>query len=298
MKHLLIVSALLFAGYAFTFPQTANTGKNTVTYWGAKGDGTTDDSKAIQRAIDAAKGTLFFPPGAYLIRKGLVVNSDNIVLMGSGKNTASIIVSACNENILTINGFQNSVNGLAIDGNGNSKSGKGYNLKGSGIVVNGNANEVIECVVQNCAGNGIVAEYPNHGKNIMRCKVYTCKGAGIISTCNDLYIRDCEIGNNEGNQQVILAGANNRMYNCHVWSGDQYTPNPNTVGIEIRGDGFQVHGCTLDRNNSWGISINPNPQQNVGSGIIMGNWFYQNGSDIRSLVKSPKIIIEHNSFQQ
>jgi hypothetical protein len=292
MKYSLIVLSLLLAGYAFTQPEITGTLKSTVTYWGAKGDGKTDDTKAIQKAIDNTKGVLYFPPGAYVISKGLTVNSDNVVLMGSGKNTASVLVLTANVDAITLNGIRCTVDGLAIDGNKTCKD---------GIVINGTQSEVANSIIQNCKGNGINAPYvqgQNHNKNIRNCKVYTCRQAGIVVSSNDMYIRDCEIANNEGNQQVILAGANNRMYNCHIWSGDQFNPNPNTVGIEIRGDGFQVQGCVLDRNNSYGISINPNPQQTVGSGIILGNWFYQNGSDLHSTVKSQKIIIEHNSFQQ
>ncbi len=292
MKNLLLALTLLLTASAFTLAQLAGTSKNTVTYWGARGDGRTDDTRAIQKAIDNTKGILYFPPGAYVISKGLIVNSDNVVLMGSGKNTASILVIAALVDGVTLNGLLCAVDGLAIDGNKTARD---------GIVINGTQSEVANCIVQNCKGNGINAPYvqnQNHNKNIRNCKVYTCRQAGIAVSSNDMYIRDCEIANNEGGQQVLLAGANNRIYNCHVWSGDQFNKNPNSVGIEIRGDGFQVQGCVLDSNNSSGISVSPNPQQYVGSGIILGNWFYQNGSDIRSTVKSPKIIIEHNSFQQ
>lgn len=292
MKHLYILLTLLTAGCAFTPPEITGSSNNTVTYWGAKGDGKTDDTKAIQKAIDNTKGILYFPAGAYLISKGLAVNSDNVVLMGCGKNTASILVLTAWVDAVTLNGMLCTVDGLAIDGNKTCKD---------GIVINGTQSEVADCIIQNCKGNGIDAPYvqgKNHNKNIRNCKIYTCSQAGITVSSNDMYICDCEIANNEGNQQVILAGSNNRIYNCHIWSGDQFNPNPNTVGIEIRGDGFQVHGCVLDRNNSYGISINPNPNQHVGSGIILGNWFCQNGSELHSAVKSQKIIIENNSYQQ
>ena len=212
----------------------------SVIDFGAKGDGTTDDTRAIQKAIDAAKGIVWFPPGAYLVTRGLVVKNDNVVLMGCGKNTASILVAAAYFDVVTIKGMRSSVNGLAIDGNKTCKD---------GIVINGTQSEVENCIVQNCLGNGIVAPYPNHNKNIRNCKVYTGKQARILVSSNDMYIGDCEIANNEGNQQVILAGANNRIFNCHIWSGDQFKPNPNTVGVEIRGNGFQVQACVFDRNN-------------------------------------------------
>jgi hypothetical protein len=289
MRTLLL--AILLTGGGLTAAEAQN---NNAVLWlsvsafGAKGDGNTDDTRAIQKAINSAKGILYFPPGAYVISNGLVVNSDNVVLMGSGKNTASILVLTSYSDAITLNGIRCTVDGLAVDGNKRCKD---------GIVINGTQSEVADCIIQNCRGNGITAPYvqgQNHNKNIRNCKVYTCRQAGILVSSNDMYIRDCEIANNEGDQQVILAGANNRMFNCHVWSGDQFNPNPNTSGVEIRGDGFQVQGCVFDRNNRYGVNVNPNPSQFIESGIICGNWFYQNGSDIHSSITRPRIIIANN----
>ena len=211
-------------------------------------------------------------------------------MLGSGRNTASILVCTAYVDAITINGLRSSVDGLAIDGNKTSRD---------GIVINGTQSEVSNSIIQNCAGNGIVANYKegqNHNKNIRNCKVFTSKLSGIVVSSNDMYIRDCEVANNEGDQQVLLAGANNRIYSCHVWSADQYVPNPNTIGIEIRGNGAQVNGCVLDRNNSFGISFNPNKQQVVTSGIVIGNWFYENGGDIHIGEGVKNIIETGNSF--
>ena len=58
--------------------------------WGAKGDGTTDDTTAINNAIDSLDSTLggvvFFPPGNYLTTDQIHVNGKNfITLQGSGQ---------------------------------------------------------------------------------------------------------------------------------------------------------------------------------------------------------------------
>lgn len=51
---------------------------------GAKGDGTTDDTAAIQAAVDAAGagGTVYFPPGTYLCRRIIGTGKSNITLHG------------------------------------------------------------------------------------------------------------------------------------------------------------------------------------------------------------------------
>lgn len=59
-----------------------------IRWFGAKGDGTTDDTAAIQAAIDAAEaaggGVVLFTPGTYLISATLTVNGDCVVLKGGG----------------------------------------------------------------------------------------------------------------------------------------------------------------------------------------------------------------------
>lgn len=62
-----------------------------VKAYGAKGDGTTDDTSEIQSAIDAAGlaggGIVFFPEGTYLISSALTVYEDNVVIQGIGNGT-------------------------------------------------------------------------------------------------------------------------------------------------------------------------------------------------------------------
>lgn len=66
------------------FVKLAAASPATVAEFGAIGDGVTDDSAAIQAAINAAAGgELFIPPGTYLINTTLVLpNGGNIALRG------------------------------------------------------------------------------------------------------------------------------------------------------------------------------------------------------------------------
>ncbi|HEU5158143.1 MAG TPA: glycosyl hydrolase family 28-related protein [Streptosporangiaceae bacterium] len=97
------------AGY-FEFPgsypnDTDSDGKVTMTSqlttcdpydvkaYGAAGDGITDDTAAIQAAIDAAVaaggGVIYFPPGTYEISEAIALASD-LVLQGAGMNVSVI----------------------------------------------------------------------------------------------------------------------------------------------------------------------------------------------------------------
>ena len=67
-----------------------------VKFYGAKGDGITDDTKAIQDAIDFVSskggGKLFFPSGTYIVtpvkrNSCLIIQSDNIEVYGNGDNS-------------------------------------------------------------------------------------------------------------------------------------------------------------------------------------------------------------------
>lgn len=63
--------------------------------YGAAGDGTTDDTTAIQDAIDAVcaagGGVVYFPAGTYLISATLTVICDGVALLGDGPAAAVIL---------------------------------------------------------------------------------------------------------------------------------------------------------------------------------------------------------------
>jgi polygalacturonase len=56
----------------------------SVKWWGAKGDGFTDDSGAIQTALNMtpAGSALLFPAGTYVVNAGLVIKNSNVTIRG------------------------------------------------------------------------------------------------------------------------------------------------------------------------------------------------------------------------
>ena len=102
---------------------SANIGVN-VQDFGAMGNGEVDDTLAIQSAIDSlptstpfgtkrAGGTLYFPPGKYLISDSLVIGpqKNNITLLGAGNGVSIIHMTASGRAAVAVTG-QNSGSGF------------------------------------------------------------------------------------------------------------------------------------------------------------------------------------------
>lgn len=83
-------------------------GMYNVLSFGAVGDGVTDDTAAIQLAIDTAEtdgyGTVYFPPGRYKTTSGLTVTASNISLKGAGRGASFIFPYQTTGDVLLFQG--------------------------------------------------------------------------------------------------------------------------------------------------------------------------------------------------
>ena len=91
-------------GRLFTFPTSGESGIGkviNVCFFGAKGDGVTDDTIAIRNARDESKNTglpLYFPPGTYLVH-GTIQLFSNMIVCGDGANTVIKKKQAITQNL-------------------------------------------------------------------------------------------------------------------------------------------------------------------------------------------------------
>ena len=101
-----------------------------VKAYGAKGDNSTDDTAAIQAAMDAATsgGVVYFPRGTYLVSAALTV-SYSVTLLGDGVGVSVIFVKASSVTItstsfvlITFDGTDVGIDGLTIDGNSTNQT--------------------------------------------------------------------------------------------------------------------------------------------------------------------------------
>ncbi|WP_318626887.1 right-handed parallel beta-helix repeat-containing protein [Paenibacillus polymyxa] len=129
-----------------------------VKVFGAVGNGTTDDTAAIQLAIDSASllggGNVYFTPGVYLC--GPLTLRDNVRLMGSGKITTTLkFKDAGNDHILSGTSIQNvGITDLTIEGN-KSKQTVGDN----GIMLQSVTTALIQAVtIKNVIGHAVAVQ--------------------------------------------------------------------------------------------------------------------------------------------
>lgn len=109
----------------------------SVKDYGAEGDGTTDDTAAIQAAIDANAGRIiFFPHGTYKVTSGLTVTDDNTTLLGEGDYNQGAVIDAYHltADTITFTGCQHSgIENIHLRGRNISTAGYALKFAGGGF---------------------------------------------------------------------------------------------------------------------------------------------------------------------
>jgi parallel beta-helix repeat protein len=176
--------------------------------YGAKGDGVTDDTVALQAAITACGvaggGTVFLNRGTYLVSAQITIDADNIVLEGDSDDTTIIKVanSAGHQNAVYSTGRSNiSIRRLQIDAN---KAGRltaiGTVNVTCGLFLDSSTDlRVSQVTVKNTIGGssgsgvGIAIGGTNNTRvTIENCKVRDCGSTGRAS--DGIYVGNCTQG--------------------------------------------------------------------------------------------------------
>jgi hypothetical protein len=229
---------------------------SSVKDFGARGDGVTDDTTAINAAFSAANtaggGTVFFPFGTYLV--GRLVIWANTTALGVGKGSVLKLKDATNNPLLQINStsayFDDiSVQNLHFDGN------KANNATGSGIVLVGRRDSVTGCSFKDfglaaIGTGGIVSgttNIPDAGRFRITHNTITNCGTGIaISHTVGVHIADNFIHADDGGMQYgIQFGANT---GCSM---DNVVVRDNTILGGGAGIIFDVHLLSAGNNLSF-----------------------------------------------
>lgn len=218
--------------------------------YGAVGDGSTNDSTAINNAI-AAAGALgvsnrgvdvYFPAGVYAHASTIVNNNNNVMLRGSGwQSTVLYCTASTGDNVQL--------------GNGSSKSGCGImnmSVWSSGAKTSGaniNVNAMNDCLIQNFVINNCYQGILVQGASI---KVWIDQGEINNSAATGVGI------------QVTNGAAGDTYIRGIVMSN---AANP-VAGIQVTQSGhFEIINCNVTKA-TIGLNINPTGTQLVTYGFI------------------------------
>lgn len=252
-------------GGSATAPSIKNTTRvYNVKDYGAAGDGSTNDTAAIQSALNAAYtaggGIVQVPQGTFIIdpNPGLQVKT-NTILRGTGSGSIIKLAngSTHSDNMIKSESWTDvAIEHLMIDGNrANQAGGPGsYTHTQYGIYLGGTSNSTITDVhVKGTTGVGI------HIYNSMNISVVSC-----YSTDNNYHgyeleqVTACRVTSSSGN--------NNLLHGILVSPG------------EVGGTGSQgnaVLGSTFDGNGNYGIATNA-ANGDISAFMSHGNMFIGN----------------------
>lgn len=235
---------------------------NVIGY-GATGDGTTNDTTAVQAAITAANsaggGTVFFPEGTYSVTKLTTYTAVNLIGVGAH---ASIIKLRDTQNtaLLTTNGFVTTdtsagvhsftIANLAFDGNNanqasNGDSGcvqiYGYNYRLQNVRIRGGETVGLYC------NWGTNAAAPGPNGISMEARFDSVEVSDSLTDGfffngpHDSFFVNCSAYNNGAKGFNIGARGNaSQIINCHSWGTSQ------TYGFYCNGSNLAFANCQAE----------------------------------------------------
>jgi hypothetical protein len=248
-----------------------------VKAFGAIGDGTTDDTDAIQRAVDSGRGRIVFPKGVYRLTRPVEAVLDRIGYLSiEGNGVARIEMAGAGPALRIIGTHQASadpgnfaanvwdnqrmplIDAIAIVGKHDQAVGIEADgtmqitltrlhlrslLHGIHLVKNNRNVAIADCHIYHNRGVGIFYDDVNlHQSNITGCHISYCGGGGIVSIAGNvrnIQIAGCDI---ESNMSVDTPPTANVLIDCR---GSHY----GTAEVAIT-------GCTIQHNNPSPDSAN------------------------------------------
>lgn len=252
--------------------------------YGAVGDGTHDDTAAIQAAINACPpgGVVYFPHGVYKTTATLDLGN-GVTLLGAHANlmvgpgmtgveypcyiqpaapfTGSSVIKIVGDATVTghpdISGEQRLVN-LMVDGS---------QLTGSsidGLYAVGNVQNVVldNVCIRQMPNNGIITASRTDGKSPFSWRMHhvmvdQCHSNGIFFVGNtDLTLDDVQVIGCWAQGIVLTNCTNTQLTGCRVeWCGSHGYHITGAWGDWAGSGGMQMTGCSTDRNGQHGVLV-------------------------------------------
>lgn len=231
-----------------------------ITEFGAVGDGVTDSTDAIQKAMDAAKdcmGKVVVPPGKYIVKGNLRLRGEGVSLEGSSawsfRNDGASVFILNNDNaecMIDISGaFGCMIKGMSLNGRKLGKNIHGIKLYWEHY--NGGGQEdtptIDDCRIGNFSGDGLHLEHV-WCFSVRHSMIYTNGGSGLCVSGWDAFIIDNWFTNN------AKAGISDCGYVASITATGNRVEWNRTAGFWFeRGDSFNFTGNFFDR--TYGPSL-------------------------------------------
>lgn len=250
----------------FTDDLKLHTLKDYVTpeMFGAKGDGVTDDTAAIQTALNDGK-RLVFENGDYLVSDTLVVPSDIVIEVKNAK-----ITSLSTENKKYIFHIDNKVNVKILGYNGSLIMSKPDTVQQACVSISNSENVLISgLILSKAGGDGVIVggttNTPSKNIDVSNCVIDNNyrNGVSIVGGVNGVYIHDCVVKNTGGTspQLGIDVETWSSLYlneNIHIYN-NRFSNNVNgDLTIFEYTKGVKVYNNHFDGN----VSVKINTQYN------------------------------------
>ncbi len=255
-----------------------------VRHFGAKGDGRSTDTKAIQDAVDAAarrKGSVFFPPGLYL--SGEIQLRANVALVGvpswdyhTPGCTALRLVDPDASCLLNITGASGvTIDGLGLDGNNLGRQVHGIFLNKPDYGSHEDAFRIERCQVARFTGDGVSLKRA-WCFSIRHSMLAYNHGDGLRLRGWDGFLIDnwfsgnqgCGFGAHEENASVTMTA--NRI----EWNHGENI-------LIAGGNGYNITGNFLDRAGTAGIALAARGRTPCSEMTLTGNYVRRSGKFAR-----------------
>jgi hypothetical protein len=254
--------ASLFCGISANAQQTTHKDFIDARQFGAAGDGATDDTTALQRAIDAAaerSGAMFIPPGVYLTRE-LHLRA-GVALVGipawnySGPGGSTLrLGSGDAPGLLNLTEARGAtIDGLALDGRHLGQNVHGIFTQRTAYGPHEDSFRIERCQIAHFSGDGISLSHA-WCFSVRNCESMANGGDGLSLRGWDGFILDNWLS---GNGRAGFAARNENASVTFTANRVEWNHEENMV--IVGGDGYQITGNFFDRAGTVGLALRSKP---------------------------------------